>query len=319
MKSPARRFTLLMLAMSLIVVGAAALLNWRVDPYERFGNNHLGIYVTADREVKAAEVTRYPHNALYVGNSRMHVIQASQLKGFRFFNGGFAAATLEEIYWYLHRYAHGLELVVIGIDLGMDNPAEGDTAALRGDIFSGESWAANAEHLVNLQTTILSFKTLFRHRAHKPGEYLPDGSTREEDWGNATRPDDPSAGKPLMDQYKNYIASALLNPVPRLTYLRKIADTLRERKILCVAIVPPVHEEVMRHVESLHLQRGRQVWTEAVRTIFPDLIDLSSSPYGAARNCFAKDPIHYKAAVGAAFMNAEVLPFAMKALGKRLE
>ncbi len=168
MKSPARRFTLLMLAMTLIFVGAVALLNWRVDPYERFGNNHLGIYVTADREVKAAEVTRYPHNALYVGNSRMHVIQASQLKGFQFFNGGFAAATLEEMYWYIHRYAHGLELVVIGIDLGVDNPAQGDTAALRGDIFGGRSWASNADHLVNLQTTILSFKTIYRHRAKSP-------------------------------------------------------------------------------------------------------------------------------------------------------
>ncbi len=81
----------------------------------------------------------------------------------------------------------------------------------------------------------------------------------------------------------------------------------------------PVHEEIMKHVESLHLERGRQVWTDAVRAIFPDLIDLSSSPYGAAKNYFAKDPLHYKAVVGAAFMNEKVLPFAMKALGKKLE
>ena len=81
-----------MLAICAVSVLGLSLMNYLVDPFDRFGNNRLGVYVTAEREVKADWVRKFPHNALYIGNSRMQVIQASTLDGFRFFNGAFAAA-----------------------------------------------------------------------------------------------------------------------------------------------------------------------------------------------------------------------------------
>ena len=81
---PARRFTLVMLAMSAVSVFGAALMNCFIDPFDRLGRNRLGVYVMAEREVKASEVTRFPHNALFVGNSRMQAIQASQLSFHQF-------------------------------------------------------------------------------------------------------------------------------------------------------------------------------------------------------------------------------------------
>jgi hypothetical protein len=44
------------------------------------------------------------------------------------------------------------------------------------------------------------------------------------------------------------------------------------------------------------------------------VVDLTSSPYGAAANFYEIDPVHYKSEVGVRFMNEAVVPFAMKLL-----
>ncbi len=299
-----------MLATCLVSVLGLALMNYLVDPSDRFGNNRLGVYIMAEREVKADWVKTYPHDALYIGNSRMQVIQASDVKGLRFFNAAFAAANPEQMYWFLHHFAHGQKLVVLGMDLGVNDPG-----ALEGDIFGARSWSATAEHLLNLQTVQFSFKTIFSCRRRTPRRFLPDGSTTEVERGNGRRRDDPAAGKVRLEEYKKQAAYAVLQSPHRLSFLHKIAETLRERNIRCVLVVPPIHEEAVRHIEALHLQQECKAWVDDVRAIFPDLLDLSSSPYGVARGFFARDPLHYKAEVGIRFMNEEVVPFAMKVIG----
>ncbi len=310
MQSPALRFTRIMLASCVVSVLGLALMNYLVDPYDRFGNNRLGVYVMAEREVKADWVRHYPHNALYVGNSRMQVIQASTLDGFRFFNGAFAAANPEQMYWFIHHFAHGQELVVLGVDIGVNDPG-----TLEGDIFGGMNRSAAADHLLNLQTVEFSFKTIFSHWARKPGEYRADGSTTQVDWGNGKRRDDPVIGKERLEQYKKTAEHLVRQSPHKLSFLARIADTLRERRIPCVLLVPPIHEEAVRHIEALHLQQECTAWVDDVRVIFPNLLDLSFSPYGAAKGFFAKDPLHYKAEVGTRFMNEVVVPFANKVIG----
>ena len=312
MKSPARRFTLVMLAASALFTGAPVLLNYAIDPYDRFGNNRMGIYISAEREMKATEVARQPHTALLVGNSRMASIPAARLNGFRFFNGAFSAASAEDVYWFLHHHAHTQELVVLGIDPGAKDPP-----TLNGDIFHRGDWAAAAEHLVNLQTVEYSFKTLFSHWAGKPSHYLPDGSMTAPDFGNLAKPGNPALERAHMETLKNSTTGFVLKTPRSLSFYRKIAETLRERKIPCVVVVPPFHEEVVRHIEAMNLQGEIQAWLDELRTIFPNVVNLASSPYGAAANFYATDPVHYKPEVGVRFMNEEVLPVAMKAVRDR--
>ena len=102
-----------------------------------------------------------------------------------------------------------------------------------------------------------------------------------------------------------------------LTFYRKIADTLRERKIPCVVVMPPIHEEVMQHFASHDLQGAYQSWVDEVRAIFPNVVNLTSSPYGAASGFYFRDPVHYKPEVGVSFMNDEVLPLALKVVGEQ--
>jgi hypothetical protein len=307
MPPTARRFTLVMLAASALFAGAPVLLNYAVDPYDRFGNNRLGIYISAEREVKSTEVARQPHTALIVGNSRMACIAPSRLGRFRFFNGAFSAANAEDVYWFLHHHAHKQELVVLGIDLGAKDPP-----TLNGDIFRREGLAEAAEHLVNLQTAEYSFKTLFSHWAGKPSHYLPDGSMMDPDFGNLSRRPNPVLEKAYMETLKSNTTGFALGKPRSLSFYRKIAETLRERKITCVVVVPPVHEEVMRHIDTMHLQGESQAWIEELGAIFPNVVNLASSHYGAAENFYAMDPVHYKPEVGVRFMNEEVMPVAMK-------
>ena len=309
MRTRARRFTLNMVGASALVVCALAGMNYLVDPYDRFGNNRLGVYIFAEREVKPTEVRRYPHDALYVGNSRMQAIRASDLEGFRFFNGAFAAATPEEMYWFIHHFAHGIKLVVVGIDLGVNDPR-----TPKGDVFTPADWASTFEHLVNFQSVGYSFKTIVAHWKGEPSHYFPDGSPADRDWGNERRLQDPAVGRMEMERYKKIAEGVIREKPPSLTYLQKIADTLRERKIACVAVIPPIHEEVWRHLQSLSIDGEIRAWKKRLGEIFPHVVDLSASDYGRAGNFYVRDPLHYKGVTGTAFMTNEVLPVAREAV-----
>jgi hypothetical protein len=303
-----------MLASSALFVGGPVLLNYFVDPYDRFGNNTAGIYIMAEREMKGTEVERYPHNALLIGNSRIAEIPVSQLKmdGYRFFNGSFAAASAEEIYWFIHHHAHNQELVVLGIDMGTQDPP-----ILQGDTFRRGDWAAATEHLVNLQTVEYSIKTLASHWSGKHTRYLRDGSVAAMDWGEPGKKDDPLVGKRHLESLKAAMAFRLQPPPRKLSFYRKIADTLRERKIPCVIVMPPVHEDVIRHIEAVNVRGEYLSWLEEIRSIFPNIVNLTSSPYNAASEFYSRDPVHYRPEVGVRFMNEEVLPFALKVVGER--
>jgi hypothetical protein len=316
MKSPARRFTLVMLAMSAIFLGGPVLFNYLVDPYDRFGNNRMGVYIMAEREMKATEIERFPHTALLAGNSRIAFIPAADLKGFRFFNGAFGGASAEEVYWFLLHHAHRQELVVLGIDLTLREPT-----APQGDIFRRGDWAATAENLVNLQTFEYSLKTLIRHFSGEPGHYLPDGSRSGGEWSKHADREDAKLAQSHLQTAKHIMADILapsLRSMPY-PYYRKIADLLRGRKIPLVVVLPPIHEEVFHHLETMNLMGEYHAWVEEVRQIFPDVLNLTASRFSAAAGFYALDPVHYKPEVGVSFMNEEVLPFAMKILGRRSE
>ena len=69
MNSGASRYVLLTLGLAGALAGGLGVLNYAVAPYNRFGHNRLGVYVSAERESKSTEVRRYPHNALLLVDS----------------------------------------------------------------------------------------------------------------------------------------------------------------------------------------------------------------------------------------------------------
>jgi hypothetical protein len=312
MKSPARRFTLVMLAASALFVGGPALLNYVVDPYDRYGNNRMGVYISAEREAKATEVARYPHNALLVGNSRLAMIPASEVKGFRFFNGAFAGATAEEAWWFIHHFAQKQDLVVLGIDLGMMDPVP-----VKGDIFRQNDWASAIENLVNLETVQYSFRTMGSHWAGIPSHLRADGTFEIQGWMEKADIENPALLQAQIELLKRHFGSFVPPTPAQMSFYRKISETLRERGIACVVVMPPMHEAVTRHIEAMHLQDAYREWLRGVKALFPNVVDLTSGPYSSAASFYKSDAGHFKPEVGVRFMNEEVLPVALKAVRER--
>ncbi len=166
----ARRFVLLALGLTIGLTGGMSLLNLVVDPFNRYGLNHLGVYISAERECKSTYVTRFPHDALLVGNSRETRIPPAQLEGFRFFNGAFSGATPEEVYFFLQHFAWHQRLVVLAVDVGEQDPAE-----CHGDIFAPKGLTSALDNLLNLQTTEYSIRTISESLSKHPQPIGRDG------------------------------------------------------------------------------------------------------------------------------------------------
>jgi hypothetical protein len=305
----ARRFVLLALGLALGLTGGVALLNLIIDPFNRYGLNHLGVYISAERECKSTYVTRFPHDALLVGNSREIRIPPAQLKGFRFFNGAFSGATPEEIYFFLQHFARHQRLVVLAVDIGGQDPAE-----RHGDIFAPKGLVSTLDNLLNLQTTEYSIRTISESLSKHPQPIGPDGLVPV---GSSML--DADRNDPEQEAYRIKAMQQVWDgyrcpPLAQMSFYVKIGECLRQRGIPCVVVIPPTQETVAQSVQSGPAAAEVAAWKRQLNTIFPHVIDLSFSSYDAATNFYRADPMHFKPDVGVRFMNAEVLPYATRVL-----
>ncbi|HKW30086.1 MAG TPA: hypothetical protein VJT54_12175 [Verrucomicrobiae bacterium] len=309
MNQTARRFVLLVLGLTVGLTGGVMLLNLIIDPFNRYGNNRLGVYISAERECKSTYVLRFPHDALLVGNSREIRIPPARLEGFRFFNGAFSGASSEEIYFFLQHFARNQRLVVLAIDVGEQDPAE-----RHGDIFAPKGLTSALDNLLNLQTAEYSIRTLSESLSKDPQPIGPDGLVPVGSSMLDADRDDPGQEayriRFLQQMWEGYHCP----PLAQMSFFVKISECLRQRAIPCVVVIPPTQEAVARSAQSGPAAEEVAAWKRQLGTIFPHVIDLSFSSYDAATNFYRADPIHFKPDVGVRFMNADVLPFAVRTL-----
>ena len=305
MNRTALRFVLLALGLTIGLTGGMALLNLIIDPFNRYGINHLGVYISAERECKSTYVQRFPHDALLVGNSREIRIPPARLEGFRFFNGAFSGATPEEIYFFLQHFAWHQRLVVLAVDVGAQDPAE-----RRGDIFAPKGLASALDNLLNLQTAEYSIRTISESLSKNSQPIGLDGLVPVGSSMLDANRDDPEEEayriKSMQQMWDGYHCP----PLEQMSLYVKISECLRQRGIPCVVVIPPTHEAVARLAQSGPAAEEVAAWKRQLGTIFSHVIDLSFSSYDAATNFYRADPIHFKPDVGVRFMNTEVLPFA---------
>ncbi len=311
MSTNARKFVLMMLGTGVAIAGGLALFNFIIDPYNRFGNNRLGVYISAEREAKATEIRRFDHDAVIIGNSRMGVIPPGKVLGFRFFNGAFAGANAEEVYWFVEHFVKKEKLVVLGIDVTMQDPP------LKGDIFAPGDLGAIIGNLLNLQTVEYSFRTITQNLQRKPAFVGPDGLLDMKPWFDRVDRHDPERLQSQLAQMRRHYCNFVCPPRDQFTCYHKIADCLRRRGIPCIVVIPPMHEEVADCLQNPALKPQYDCWKAEVREIFPHLVDLSTSSYGSARNFYGADPAHFRPEAGAQMLNAEVIPVAQRLLSNR--
>jgi hypothetical protein len=303
-----RRFVILALGIAGVLVATIGLFNYFVDPYDLYGHNRLGIYISAEREFKASQVKRYPHDALLMGNSRMAMIPVRGLQDFKFFNAGFGGGTAEEAYYFLYHFAHQQKLVILGVEL-----AQADPIAPQGDIFAPRTLTSVLNNLLNLKTVEYSVRTIYSHITGVPVTLEADGSFDAKPWFDRWDKPDPAhlafIVKELERGYWNFTGNSKLP----MTFYSKIAECLRERGITCVVVIPPLYEEVAKRLRDPDAAAKYDGWRSRLRAIFPLVVDLSVSSYCAEENYFKDDPVHFKPDVGVRMLNAEVIPIAERA------
>lgn len=305
MDRTARRFVLLVLATALGLTGGMALLNFGIDPFNRYGNNRLGVYISAERECKSCYVKRYAHDALLVGNSRETRIPTASLQGFRFFNGAFSGATEEEVYFFLQHFAWHQRLVILAVDVGASDPVEP-----HGDIFAPAGLKSDLDNLLNLQTTEYSIRTISESLSKHPQPIGKDGVLPMGSWVKDADQDDPPKAAYRIKVLQEIWSQYRCPPIEKMSFLVKIRDCLQQRGIPCVVVIPPVHQAVAQVMQTGAAGQAVTEWKRQLSTIFPHVIDLSFSSYGAATNFYRTDPIHFKNDAGIRFLNAKVIPFA---------
>ena len=298
-----RPYTLRTLGLAFSLVAAVAGLNLAVDPFNYFGLNKLGVYISAEREAKATLVRTQPHDALLLGNSKAAMIPAGRLEHYRFFNAAFGGGTVAEMDQFIHRFARSERLVVLCIDLGQygsrPTPPDRFVPWRPADVF---------EKTLNFKTLEYSIRTLSSFCQHAPPHLIADGSFVADRWFELYDREHPDELRWKLAALQQEMEHYDRPPGTGLEPFQRIARDLRERHIACAAFIPPLHEAVARHLLASTNWARYQLWQRELQVIFPNLLDFSTGPWSSPSNFFRNDPVHFKPQAGADLLNREVLP-----------
>lgn len=294
-----RRF----LGIALGIVATTVAVSLVVDPWNRFGLNRLGVFISASREFKLTEAARFPHDALLLGNSRTAMLPVAELKGAKFFNGAFEGASLGEIRLFLERHLHGQKFVVLNLDPYTLGP---ESDRIPTEAFAAPGPRALGSYLASLKALEYSAKTIGSGLAGKPRSYLPDGTTASEEWKRQRDVDNVPWQQSQLKTQQERLAGFRFDP-KRVEELRAIDTLVRERGATLVPYLSPVHEDLRPALSSGQAGDEWAKATKAVKEIFPKVVDLTQSAYSDRTNYYKTDPVHFYPEIGIHFLNHDVL------------
>lgn len=294
------RFSIILLGVCALLCAALALLNYRVDPYNQYGNNTLGTYTTHDRQSKATDVQRFEHDAIILGNSREGMIPPRALEGFRFFNAAFGGGTAEEIYYFIEHFVKTEKLVLLGIDYG-----QGDPSHPQGDLYAPKPLSYYASDLLSLKTTEDSFKTITHRLAGKKPSLERDGTFNADGWFQKYDVEIPNRAALQIEGMKRACDAYERAEPTSLHYYKKIAQLLRERNIPCVVYIPPLPAPVASYLVDNPMPAFVN-WGRELGRIFPTIVNLALTPHGQIDNFFRSDLEHLKPDASAQIIKQEV-------------
>ncbi len=298
-----RRYARRTLLIATAIVLAFGAFNLLIDPYNYFGLNRLGVYISAEREAKARFIRTQPHNAVILGNSKAAMIPVGPLERFRFFNAAFSGAEPYEMQQFVEHFVDSEELVLLSIDLG-----QYDKTDVREDRFAPWRLEDILDKTLNLRTFEYSVRTISSHVRHEETHVASDGSVNTGKWFEKMDREDPQRANWAINKFNEDFASYSRAPEFGMASFKRIAQTLRQRGIRCIVFIPPLHGEISGRLAASPGAARLQRWKNELATIFPEIIDLSHSKYSDPAGFFKSDPVHFKPQIGVEFVNREILP-----------
>ena len=283
----------------MVLVGG---LNLFVDPYDRFGLNRLGVYISAEREFKSTEFPRYAPEAVLLGNSRAAIINADGLKGHRFFNAAFGSAVLEEMCFFVDHYVKTQKLVVLSLDAF----AFASSSNVVKDPFTPLTLRRSLDYIFNLQNVEYSVRTIRDHLKGKHPSLAANGSFWEPNWAAEADQADPETANRRVQALVETLAPYRFDPA-RLDQVREMRDLLERRNIRLLVYLTPINRRVWLELEGTPAQAEMNRTREALKALFPGLVDLTESEFSDPEYFFRGDPMHFRSAVGQQLLNERVL------------
>jgi len=287
---------------AILLVG---LLNFLVDPYDRFGLNKLGVYISAEREFKSTEFPRYASDAVLLGNSRAAIIDVAGLTNLRCFNAAFGSAQLEEMNFFVQHFVTNQKLALLSLDINSFGPLDAPVT----DPFGPLTFRRAMEYTLNLKNVEYSARTIVRHFSGIPTDLQPNGSYCEAKWAAEADHADPATAHRKIQEFAGRLAPYRFDPA-RLAPLRSLRDTLAARHIPLIVYLAPINRAAMDLLDGTPAKSELLKTRAAIQEVFPGAIDLTFSEYAAPENFFSGDPVHFRSAVGIRFLEERVLPAA---------
>jgi hypothetical protein len=288
------------------LLALAAAVNYFVDPFDYFGRNSLGVYISAEREAKLTGLRQHPRDAILIGTSKAAMIDVSKVNGpAPFYNASLGGATPEEVIGLVQHVPSTSPLIVVALDFFQ----YGDRTPLQANPFPPETWQHDFGYLLNLQGLGYAWITVSGHLRKLPPTLRADGSFDSTSWREHYDRSDPAALARIMDEREATWRDFHFPPA-RLDQLELLRAALDNHGVPYVVFINPLNAEDLRRIRRAGLGPALDQWRARVLHDFPNVVDLSDSPYSSPANFFRLDPVHFYPEVGADILNRAVLPHA---------
>lgn len=269
-------------------------INFFIDPYNRFGMNRLGVYISAEREFKVTEIAKFQPEWVLLGNSKSAMIDVSELENNKVFNAGFGSASIQEMVQFVDKYIPNKNVkLIIGLDL-LQYSVGGNEHK---NFFYVNTFGDITKYLFSIKSLEYSGKTIGKYFRNKPKTLFENGSYNAIKWYESRDVDDQERAKSeILHTQKSYLSKVEYQNENMNGYLQ-LRDLLNKKGHEAVFFIHPIHKDVMSFVDQ-NMGKDLRKWKAKIKEIFPKVIDLSDSSYSDQEYFFKTDPVHYYPSVG---------------------
>lgn len=298
-----RRYWLYFALGSLIVLTATGTLNWYVDGFGYFGRSPLGIYREHySREWVAATISKYPHDAVILGNSKTIQIPSRKIRTCRVYNASFHGGRPEEFKHFIEHSLPHDTFLLLGLDLFIFNEEP-----LRNPSFGLITFDNLVAYVFSLGATQYTFNIIKQWRVDKP--LMPSGALLGSG-GKSTDQLVKDNARLIGYDYEGFhrIVSKTMFKNFRLSearfeILREIKQMLERRGQRYAVFLNPVSPGGLAFFKRKGLLEASFEFRKRVREIFPDTIDLTDGAYSRKEFFYKRDSLHYLPHIGATFID----------------
>ena len=290
-----KKFSLKVIKLTLGVVFLCVALNFFIDPYNRFGMNTMGVYISAEREFKVTEISSFEPEWVLLGNSKSAMIDVTGVADDKVFNAGFGSASIEEMVQFIKEHIPNNNVkLVIGLDI-LQYSAGRPSAQ---PYFYVNTFDNVTQYLFSLKSLEYCGKTIGKYVRNKPKTLFENGSYNAIRWFEHRDVEDENrAAEEIKRIQQSYLDKPGYSKEMMKGY-RELARIIEEKGLKAIYYLHPIHEEVMEFVKSKK-HEDLKLWIAEIKTVFPEVINLSESEYSKSSCFFKTDPIHYYPKVGA--------------------